>query len=91
MGKASSQTVLILGGGVGGVAAANRLRKHLDRRHRIVLINREEDFSFAASYLWVMNGSREPKQVTRPLKRIERRGIEVVIGTVEFIDPLTRS
>lgn len=90
MGKASSQTVLILGGGVGGVAAANQLRKHLDRRHRIVLINREEDFSFAASYLWVMTGSREPKQVTRPLKRIERRGIEVVIGTVEFIDPLTR-
>lgn len=90
MGKASSQTVLILGGGVGGVAAANRLRKHLDRRHRIILVNREEEFSFAASYLWVMNGSREPKQVTRPLKRIERRGIEVVIGTVEFIDPLTR-
>lgn len=37
-----------------------------------------------------MNGSREPKQAMRPLKKIERRGIEVVFGTVEFIDPLTR-
>lgn len=86
----SSQTVLILGGGIGGVAAANRLRKHLDRRHRIVLVNREENFSFAASYLWVMNGSRQLEQVTRPLKRLERKGIEVVIGTVEAIDPVTR-
>jgi len=90
MTKISSQTVLILGGGIGGVATANRLRKHLDRQHRIVLVNREEDFSFAASYLWVMNGSRKPEQVTRPLRKLERRGIEVVIGTVEAIDPVTR-
>lgn len=86
----SSQTVLILGGGIGGIAAANRLCKKLDPRHRIVLVNREEDFAFAASFLWVMNGSRQPSQVTRPLKRLERRGIEIVIGTVEAIDPLTR-
>ena len=90
MTNTSSQTVLILGGGIGGVAAANRLRKHLDHRHRIVLVNREEDFSFAASYLWVMNGSRQPEQVTRPLRKLERKGIEVVIGTVEAIDPVTR-
>lgn len=90
MPNTSNQTVLILGGGIGGVAAANRLRKKLDRSHRIVLINREEDFAFAASFLWVMNGSRKPEQVVRPLKRLERRGIEVVIGTVEAIDPLTR-
>lgn len=86
-----SQTVLILGGGIGGVATANRLRKHLDRRHRIVLVNREADFSFAASYLWVMTGARRPDQVTRPLKGLERRGIEVVIGDVERIDPATRT
>lgn len=86
-----SQTVLILGGGIGGVATANRLRKHLDRRHRIVLINSEADFSFAASYLWVMTGARRPDQVTWPLKRLERRGIVVVIGDVERIDPATRT
>ena len=90
MKKLSNQTVLILGGGIGGVATANRLRKKLDSRHRIVLVNREEDFAFAASFLWVMNGSRQPSQVIRPLKRLERRGIEVVIGNVEAIDPLTR-
>lgn len=87
----TGQTVLVLGGGVGGVSAANRLRRRLDRRHKVVLVNREADFSFAASYLWVMTGHRRPAQVTRPLQRLDRRGIEVVIGEVQRIDPVTRT
>ena len=86
-----AQTVVVLGGGIGGVAAANRLRRRLDRRHRIILVNRDPDFTFAASYLWVMSGQRQPQQVTRPLNALQRRGIEVVIGAVEAIDPATRS
>jgi len=62
-----AQTVLILGGGIGGVATANRLRRRLDRQHRVVLVNHEEDFSFAASYLWVMTGARRAAQVTASL------------------------
>jgi sulfide:quinone oxidoreductase len=86
-----AQTVVVLGGGIGGVAAANRLRRRLNRRHRVILVNREADFTFAASYLWVMSGQRKPKQVTRPLKALQRRGIEVVIGDIEAIDPATRT
>jgi sulfide:quinone oxidoreductase len=52
--QGDSKTIVILGGGIGGVATANRLRRRLHRRHRIVLINRDPDFTFAASYLWVM-------------------------------------
>lgn len=85
------QAVLVLGGGIGGVVTANRLRKSLDRRHRVILVNRETDFSYAASYLWVMSGARRPEQVTRPLQRLQRRGIEVVIGEVDVIDPLKRT
>ena len=86
----SAQTVVILGGGVGGVATANRLRRRLAPHHRVVLVNREPDFSFAASYLWVMAGTRTAHQVTRPLRRLERRGIEVVVGEVDGIDPRRR-
>jgi len=82
---------MILGGGVGGVATANRLRRRLDRDHRVVLVNREPVFSFAASYLWVMSGQRTADQVTRPLKALERRGIDVVIGDIQSIDPGSRS
>lgn len=85
-----SQTVLILGGGIGGVVAANRLRKRLDRRHRIVLVDREPDFALAASFLWVMTGDRRPEEVSRPLAGLERKGIEVVRGEVERIDPARR-
>jgi sulfide:quinone oxidoreductase len=87
----TSQTVLVAGGGIGGIATANRLRRRLDRRHRVVLVNREPEFTFAASYLWVMTGSRRPEQITRPLKRLERRGIEVVVGAVTDIDAVTRT
>ena len=87
----SAQTVVVLGGGIGGVAAANRLRRRLDRRHGVVLVNRDPDFSFAASYLWVMSGQRRPAQVSRPLQSLQRRGIDVVIGDVGAIDPANRT
>jgi sulfide:quinone oxidoreductase len=90
-GASAGQTILVLGGGIGGVVTANRLRRTLDRRHRVVLVDREPTFSFAASYLWVMTGERSPRQITRPLRRLARRGIDVVIGDIEAIDPATRT
>lgn len=88
---AKPQTVLVLGGGIGGVATARRLRKRLDRQHRVVLVNRDPDFSLAASYLWVMSGERRAAQVRRPLHRLRKHGIDVVIGQVEGIDPRNHS
>lgn len=86
----AEQTILILGGGIGGVVAANRLRKRLDRRHRIVLVDREPSFKLAASFLWVMTGDRKAEEISRPLARLERKGIDVVRGEVERIDPARR-
>ena len=83
-------SVLILGGGIGGVATANALRKLLPRGHRIVLVDREASFTLAASFLWVMSGTRTPAQVSRPLDRLGRKSIEVVHGEVERIDPRLR-
>ena len=85
-----THTILILGGGIGGVVAANRLRKKLNRHHRIIMVDREENFTLAASFLWVMTGDRRPEQITRPLVRLERKGIEIVHGKVERIDPERR-
>ena len=72
------------------MVVANRLRRQLDTRHEVILVNREPVFSFAASYLWVMTGQRTPRQVSRPLSRLERRGIQVLIGEVTSIHPDTR-
>ena len=83
---ANAPTVAILGGGIGGVVAARRLRSLLDPRARIVLVDREPLQSFPPSYTWVMTGRRQPEAITRDLRRLRRKGIEVVEGSVEAID-----
>lgn len=85
-----SQTVLILGGGVGGLVAANELRKSLPKEHRVVLVDREASFVFAPSFLWLMTGGRTAEKISRPLARLEKRGIEVVRGEIERMDPQKR-
>jgi sulfide:quinone oxidoreductase len=84
------QTVLILGGGVGGLVAANELRKALPEEHRVVLVERETSFVFAPSFLWLMTGDRTAEKISRPLARLQRRGIEVIRGEIERIDPQKR-
>jgi len=86
----TAKTVVILGGGVGGLVAARELRKLLPREHRIVLVDRERQHLFAPSLLWLMVGEREPEAIQRPLERLQRKGIEVRRGEVEKIDPETR-
>ncbi len=80
-------TVVILGGGVGGLVVANELRRALPKPHRIVLVDRQDSFVFAPSLLWLMTGARTAGQISRPLARLERKGIEVTRGAVERIDP----
>lgn len=86
----AAQTVLILGGGVGGLVAANALRKSLPKAHRVVLVDREPSFVFAPSLLWLITGGRRAEKISRPLARLERRGIEVVRGEIEQIDARKR-
>ena len=87
----SARTVLILGGGVGGVVAANRLRRLLPRGHRVLLIDREPSHLFQPSLLWLAVGMRRPERIQRPLARLARRGIDVAQAEVERIDPATRT
>jgi sulfide:quinone oxidoreductase len=85
-----AKTVLILGGGIGGIATARALRRQLPRAHRIVLVDRERDHVFAPSLLWLLVGWRTPEAITRPLARLARKGIEVQLGEVQRIDPERR-
>lgn len=85
------KTVLILGGGVGGVAIARALRKRLPKAHHIVLVDREPDHVFAPSLLWLMIGQRSAAAITRPLNALSRKGIDVRFGNIEHIDPERRA
>jgi sulfide:quinone oxidoreductase len=88
---ASGKTILVLGGGVGGIVAATRLRQRLASEHRVVLVEKEADHVFSPSLLWLMLGQRRPDQISRPIAALAKRGIELVRGTIERIDPVTRT
>lgn len=82
----AGRNVVVLGGGVGGLVAARELRRRLDASDRVVLVDRDPTYRFAPSFLWVMTGARRPEQVTRDLRRLRRRGIEVLTAEVRRID-----
>ncbi|GMQ90298.1 MAG: FAD/NAD(P)-binding oxidoreductase [Gammaproteobacteria bacterium] len=85
------KTVIVLGGGIGGIVIATRLRKKLPREHRVVLIEREASFAFSPSFLWLMTGLRTPEKIMRPLSKLRKRGIEWVHGNIERIDVRDRT
>jgi sulfide:quinone oxidoreductase len=77
---------VILGGGTGGLVAANELRRRLPNSHRIVLVDRSPDHVYQPSLLWQIVGQRHQDQFRRPLRRLERKGIEFRNDQVEEID-----
>lgn len=87
----NGKTIVVLGGGIGGVVVASRLRKQLRREHRVILVEREVNHLFQPSLLWLMTGARTAEAIQRPVARLARRGIELVHGEVEAIDPTLRS
>jgi sulfide:quinone oxidoreductase len=82
----SGKTILILGGGIGGLMAANELRRLLPAEHRIVLIEKNSQHTFAPSFLWLMTGERRPEQITQDVRRLVRTGVEVLLAEVQGID-----
>ena len=83
-------TIVVLGGGVGGMAAANEIRRQLPSAHRVVLVEKNAQHTFAPSFLWLMTEDREPDQIRRPLAGLLRRGVELVQAEVLGIDPVHR-
>ena len=81
------KTILILGGGVGGIVTANALRESLASEHRIVVVDKRAEYIFTPSLLWVMTGWRQPDQITKDLRHMLQFGIEVVQAEVQEIDP----
>jgi len=82
----AGKTIVILGGGVGGIATANALREQLGVEHRVVVVDKQAEYVFTPSLLWVMVGWRRPEQITKSLNRLVRPGVEVVIAEGQEID-----
>lgn len=82
----NNKIILILGGGVGGIVTANVLRAQLPGEHRIIVVDKNIEYLFTPSLLWVMVGWRQPKRITKSLHRLLHSEIEVVHAEVQAID-----
>ncbi len=83
-------TVLVAGGGVGGLACAHRLSRRLAGCDRVVVFDQMPMHTFWPSLLWVMTGTRRSSAVTRPFKDLRDARVEVVQAPVTAIDPKSK-
>ncbi len=85
------KTILILGGGIGGVVVATQLRKQLAPKHHIILIERDDKYVFSPSLPWLMTGTRRRKDISRPRTKLLGLGVQIIKGSIDSIDAEQRS
>jgi sulfide:quinone oxidoreductase len=83
--------VLILGGGFGGVVAAERLAQQLSAEHHITLVSRSRNFVFYPALVRLAFGKCEPADVSFDLRHtMLNRRVNFVEAEVAHIDPFER-
>ena len=83
----SVKTILILGGGWGGLTVAHHLRGLVPSENRVVVIERSATFSLGLSNLGLMTGERLLPNVQRDMAKLKREGIEWIQAEVRGLDP----
>ena len=83
-------SILILGGGFGGLAAAHELRARLPDYHAVSVVAADDHFYTGFAKLWDLVGTRPLQQGTASLSTLERHGIHLVQTRVTTIDPSER-
>ena len=78
----AATTAIILGGGFGGLAAANTLRRLLPREHEVVIVDRSTDFHVGAGKTWVALGERKYEDISRPRTSLLDPGVRFVQARV---------
>ena len=83
-------SILILGGGFGGLAAAHELRARLSDDHDVTVVAADEHFYNGFAKLWDLVGTRPLEQGTASLSALQRHGIRFVKTRITAIDPAER-
>jgi sulfide:quinone oxidoreductase len=82
---------LILGGGFGGLAAANELRQNLSSEVKITVIDKKDYFMMDLVKLWILNGTREFEYSKKPLQTITKKGIDFINEEIIKINPQNKT
>jgi NADH dehydrogenase FAD-containing subunit len=87
MASTTAAHVVVAGGGFAGLEAAFSLRARLGGRVRLTLVADHDEFLFKPNTIYIPFGA-DPTSLEIPLGRpTERRGIELVRGTLDEVDP----
>src|SRR3972149_10299243 len=90
--KMTGKKVLILGGGFGGLAAAQNLRRLLPPEHRIVVIEKRTAFYLNAFNMQLISGEmKDPREGQRELSELARKDIDWVHAEIDRIGPARKS
>lgn len=87
----SGTTTVIVGGGFGGLAAANALRLAVPGEHEIVVIDETSHFHVGAGKTWIMLGERTFDDISRSRESLLDPGVHLLQATVTHIDPSERT
>ncbi len=83
--------VLVVGGGFGGVVAAERLAKELSNKHQITLVSRSRSFVFYPALVRLAFGKCVREDVTFDLRQtMLSRRVNFIEAEVARIDPFVR-
>lgn len=83
----AQKTIIILGGGMGGLVAANALKKKAGKKARVILIDKNPYHIYTPSFLWLMLGKRKAEAIQKPLSLLAGKGIEFINEEIIKIDP----
>ena len=82
------KTIVVLGGGVGGLAAAFELKDELGEDNEIVLVSDQDNFEFTPSNPWVAVKWRKPGAIRLDLSELlPKHGIRFVGKAVKRVQP----
>ena len=85
--SSTPKRVAVLGSSFAGMTAALELRKQLDSRHEVVVLDPRDHFTFIPSLIWLPFGARKAEDITFPLAPLyERKGIEFVNEAAAGVD-----
>jgi sulfide:quinone oxidoreductase len=80
--------VVILGGGFGGLAAANEIRNTLDSsKVKITIIDKKDWFMVGYAQLWIMNGTRTFENSIGSLNELPKKQINFIKDEIIEINP----
>lgn len=82
------KSIVVMGGGIGGVAAALELRETLSSEHAVILVSDIPNFEFTPSNPWVAVSWRKPESIRVDLASVmEKKSVGFVHSAVTRVEP----